>query len=94
MGECSDFWEGEPVLVTVPFDPPHSLALAGRVTWVWDEFIDVAVDGSDTIVRFPRQAADCAGLEVGEPATFEIGSFEQHFTQGEYDPEEEASHAE
>lgn len=89
MGECSDFYIGETVRVTVPFDPPHSMTVTGKVRYVWDEFVDVGT--GDTVFRFPRQAFDCSDLELGGPATVNAGDFDQHFSTNEYDPEEEAS---
>jgi hypothetical protein len=90
MGECPDWYVGEPVDVVVRFDDPHSLTLACEVTYVWDEFVDVGV--GDTIVRFDRDDFDCGGLEIGQPATVELDAFCEHMTRDEYDPQEEASH--
>jgi hypothetical protein len=87
MGECADFYVGETVHVTVPFDLPHSLTVEGKVRWVWDPFIDVTIGLQ--VVRFPREAFDCADLELGRPVSVEIENFEQHFGPGEYHPEEE-----
>lgn len=87
MGECSDFYVTEKVNVKVPFDSPHWLTLTGTVRWVWEPCIDVTV--GDTVVRFARDAFDCSELEVGQPASVWLGTFEQHFGPGEYHPEEE-----
>jgi hypothetical protein len=88
MGECTDFYVGEKVHVTVPFDPPHTLTIEGIVRWVWEPFIDVTVGLQ--VVRFPREAFDCQNLEIGGPCTVDVNEFEQHFGPGEYHPEDEA----
>lgn len=90
MGECLDFAVGETVHVTVPFDPPHSLTLEGAVRWVWEPFIDVGV--GDTVIRFPREAFDCSGVEVNQPATVDAAAFECHMTEDDYYPEDEIDH--
>jgi hypothetical protein len=87
MGECLDFHVGEPVLVEVPFDPPHVLDFPCTVAWVWEDHIDVRI--GDVIGRYPRAAFDNSRVELGDPSIVRLSDFDEHFPRDEYDPEEE-----
>lgn len=91
MGEALDFHIGEPIIVAVEFDSPHRIDFACAVKRVWEDFIDVEL--GNTLLRFPRQAIDCTGLEISEPAFVNAEDFDQHWLLSEYDPESEAEDA-